>query len=153
MSEVTVSLNYGIYLGFQFCVQIYSCSDEFEEVPCSIYTVRANFDSKPEFSEDSIKTYKRRSCNILPLISLEPPHNAHFHSERVRSIIKMAQMRVTQRRQIEGGGHKRPDTWVSKAHAQNVARPPTPDKPSAHTCTHDALSSMSEESSVYWLEL
>ncbi|GBM19891.1 hypothetical protein AVEN_2842-1 [Araneus ventricosus] len=60
MSELTVSLNYEIYFAFQFCVQIYSCSDEFEQVSCSIFRVLTNFDTKPEFSEDYIKTYKRR---------------------------------------------------------------------------------------------
>ncbi|GBN54469.1 hypothetical protein AVEN_185339-1 [Araneus ventricosus] len=62
MGKVTVSLNYGTYFGFQFCVQLRS--DEFEQVPYSIFTVRANFDSKPEFSKgESIETYNSISTS------------------------------------------------------------------------------------------
>ncbi|GBN51373.1 hypothetical protein AVEN_251532-1 [Araneus ventricosus] len=59
---------------------------------------------------------------------------------------------ANERHLIESGAI--PETCVSDAHAQRVARHSPPlDKPSAHTCTHDALYTMYEENIVYWLEL
>ncbi|GBL82383.1 hypothetical protein AVEN_252535-1 [Araneus ventricosus] len=53
--EVTVSLNYGIYFGFQFRGQTSSCSDEVEQVPSSFFTGMVNFDSKPDLKHKPLR--------------------------------------------------------------------------------------------------